>query len=222
MAEFKQSVHKCIALHLVFVMLKLAWYAGANAVSGMPFPRHVLGLAGGEGMLLFVLNEAKLGAAKESLALLKTFNMIQAFMTATEVLSAWIYHQGTHTGGVATYAYAHAVARWAVAAYPSLSPESALGAAKAAELFLDLTTSAFLALGTIVAHRMIVEKMAAKKDKDAARAAPRRAGAQRGGGDSDSDDSDADGGPPDAVPLEPRVVKAASTAKTAAARRRHA
>lgn len=89
---------------------------------------------------------------------------------------------------------------------------------KALELFLDMVTSAFLAMATFVSHKMIVEKMQMKAEKGTISAKDRK-GAIKGGGDSD-DESDGDEGAPDAVPIsqeKPKVAKAA-----ASMRRRHA
>jgi hypothetical protein len=91
---------------------------------------------------------------------------------------------------------------------------------KTFELFLDMVTSAFLAMATFVSHKMIVEKMQMKKEKGSISAKDRK-GAIKGGGDSDSgsdDDEGDDAAVPDAVPIEkPKVAKAA-----ASMRRRHA
>jgi hypothetical protein len=96
-----------------------------------------------------------------------------------------------------------------------------LTVAKTYELFQDCTTAVFLLMSILISHRMIVEKMEMKKDKDAGLGSGRPV-AQQGGGDN-GDDADA----PDAVPLadaeeRPRVARAAGGAKAAAVRRRHA
>lgn len=95
-----------------------------------------------------------------------------------------------------------------------------LDSLKTLELFLDMVTSAFLAMATFVSHKMIVEKMQMKAEKGSISAKGRK-GAIKGGGDSDSDGSDDEGDDaavPDAVPIEkPKVAKAA-----ASMRRRHA
>jgi hypothetical protein len=79
-------------------------------------------------------------------------------------------------------------------------------------MFLDLTLAAFLVMGTFVSHKMIVEKMQMKKERDNVKTD--RKDAQKGG--SDDDDSD-DERVPAAVPLKeekPKVVKAASRSDT--------
>lgn len=87
-------------------------------------------------------------------------------------------------------------------------------------MFIDLTFAVFLVMATIVAHKMIVEKMEMKKDKKNIQTD--RKDAQKGGSDDEEEEEYA----PAAVPLqegdEGKVLKAAATSKTQAARRRHA
>lgn len=211
MANFKDSIEKLMFLHIAFLCVKIAWYLAAQTLEGIPLPPHALGMAAGEVLLLMVYSMAKLGNVKENLTLLKVFNMVQSLITASEVLTGWAYHNGTRTGGVPTYENSEAVAKFIVAKYPGYSPTTVLNTTKAFEMFLDLTLAAFLVMGTFISHKMIVEKMQMKKERE--NVSTDRKGAQKGGSDDDSDDE----GVPAAVPLKdekPKVVKAASRSDT--------
>jgi len=91
---------------------------------------------------------------------------------------------------------------------------------KANELFQDMTAGVLLIMATFVSHKMILEKMQMKAEKN--KVSQDRKGAIKGGdSDSDEDDSEDDKGAPDAVPIsqeKPKVAKAAA----ASMRRRHA
>eukprot|EP00882_Tetradesmus_deserticola_P024422 GHRQ01026690.1.p1 GENE.GHRQ01026690.1~~GHRQ01026690.1.p1 ORF type:complete len:237 (+),score=87.12 GHRQ01026690.1:163-873(+) len=215
MANFKYSIEKIIFLHITFLCLKLGWHFAVQQVAGFPLPTYVLGMAAGEVALLVVYSMAKLGSVRESLRLLKVFNMVQAVIAATEVLAGWIYHNGTNEGGVARYKNAEAMTKYITTTHPGYSPGTVLGNVQAFEMFLDLTLAAFLLMGTFLSHKMIVEKMQMKKEREGAGAG--RIGAQKGGSDDDSDGEAA----PAAVPLKEekaKVVKA--TSRSDALRRR--
>eukprot|EP00775_Hariotina_reticulata_P004325 gene4325-4578_t len=222
MAQYKDSIEKLIFLHVVFLAIKVAWHYAAWALEGIEFPPFVLGMVGLEAAVLLLYNMAKLGTVKESLTLLKVFNTVQSLLAAAQVLTGWQYHAGTHNDGEPTYLYALAVAKHAHALLPSLPTDQFLSAVKAFELFMDLTLAAFVIMGTFVSHKMIVEKMEMKKEKKNIKTD--REDAQKGGSDDEEDEDEGDA--PAAVPLqgddEGKVLKAAATTKTQAARRRHA
>eukprot|EP00878_Enallax_costatus_P027633 GHUV01029770.1.p1 GENE.GHUV01029770.1~~GHUV01029770.1.p1 ORF type:complete len:222 (+),score=77.41 GHUV01029770.1:355-1020(+) len=221
MAEYKNSIEKLMFLHFTVLIVKIGWLYTADHLAGTGFPQPVLGMLVGEVALCVLYSVAKLGTVKESLPLLKLFNIVQSVLTATQVLSGWVYHQGTATEGVPTYQYAHAVAKALSARYPAYSIDTLGQYFKTLELFLDLTLVAFLVMGTFVSHKMIVEKMEMKKDKRNVKTD--RKDAQKGGSDDDSEDAD---DAPQAVPLQeqekPKIAKAAAGSKASAARRRHA
>lgn len=220
MADFKEAIQKLIGLHMLFVFVKVAWSFAVFKVGGPAVPMSVLGMVGLELLLQVVLAAAKLGQRNESLALLKTFNMVQAFLTATQVLSAWQYHQGTNSEGIPTYSNSKIMAAYLQETYPAVVPGNVLELLKANELFQDMTAGVLLIMATFVSHKMILEKMQMKAEKN--KVSQDRKGAIKGGdSDSDEDDSEDDKGAPDAVPIsqeKPKVAKAAA----ASMRRRHA
>ncbi|KAF6260537.1 hypothetical protein COO60DRAFT_1505809 [Scenedesmus sp. NREL 46B-D3] len=216
MANFKDSIEKLMFLHIAFLCVKLGWHFAVQSLDGILMPRHALGMAVGEVALLLVYSMAKLGNVKESLTLLKVFNMVQSLITASEVLSGWAYHNGTNTGGVPTYENSEAMAKFIVAKYPGYNPGTVLSSMKGFEMFLDLTLAAFLVMGTFVSHKMIVEKMQMKKERESVRTD--RKDAQKGGSDDDGDDE----GAPAAVPLREEKAKAVRAASRSDALRRRA
>lgn len=223
MAEYKDKIEKLMFSHIAFLFLKLAWHVAADTVGNVGLPRAVLGMVAGEGAMLLVYNMAKLGTVKESLRTLKLFNVVQALITATQVLDGWQYHQGVNNGGIASHKYPLAIASYLGFKYPSYDEKMVAQYLMTFELFLDLTLGIFLIMSTFISHKMIVEKMEMKKEKENVQTD--RKDAQKGGSDDDVDEDDDDAAP-DAVPIkneeETKVVKAAATSKTAAARRRHA
>lgn len=191
MADYKHSITRLMATHVVLSLGKCAWTA-LGFMEGHPIPVYMLGMLAGEAAVIGVFAAAKMGTLKESLTALKVYNMLQALVAATHILTAWRYHNGLN---LEQHQYSKIAQRYILDRTSAYSPDTVQQVTLGFEMFLDCTLGAFLLFAVLVSHRMIKEKMELKKEAAAK-------GARRGGldkkGEKDSDDDDV----PQAVPLE--------------------
>ncbi|GBF87920.1 hypothetical protein Rsub_00632 [Raphidocelis subcapitata] len=173
MADFKHVIVRLIATHVVLALAKAGWTT-LGMLEGYAIPVHALGMLLGEAMVVGAYVAARLGTVKESLGALKAFNLLQASVAATHVLSSWGYYTGVNA---VPHLYATIVTRRTAGLLSGFSEDFVQQTVQGFELFLDFTLGVFLLLAIKISHDMIKEKMELKKEAANKGAAKRAADA---------------------------------------------
>jgi hypothetical protein len=83
MAEFRTSIVRLMGAHAAFLLVKALWLGALPALAGRAYPYHMYGTLALEVVTFGLFAQAKMGQVRESLMLLKTFNIVQALVLAS-------------------------------------------------------------------------------------------------------------------------------------------
>jgi hypothetical protein len=223
-------ITRCLMVHFGVSAVRTAWSSLINASVGRSLAYEVVAIAALELACAVLWRQAKPGHARESLPLLKAFNLAQMAIATLQFLYIFEYY----VADLRELPDMGAVAARRLAAEGFLVGGHGGGAAAAATetlrgftLFLDLTLMLFALFGSRTAHVLIVDKMQAQKAREMKRAgagaarpestsglaafAPRQAQQQAAAGNGGA-----------AAAAEAAAVVAAKASERTRARRRHA
>jgi hypothetical protein len=208
---------RCLAVHVGLAALRTVWAATVNSSVGRGLAAEVVGIALVELAAVALWRLAKPGHARESLALLKAFNVAQALVALLQFLYTFEYY----------VADLRKLPDLGETAAKRLADEGAVSASavpfwvetlRGFTVFLDLTLLLFVLFGVNTAHGLIMDKMQAQKARESKRAGAGAAQAAAATGAAASGGAAAVA----VAELAATTVTAAKASDRTRARRRHA
>jgi len=171
-------VTRCLMVHFGVAAVRTVWASLLNAAAGRALSYEITFIVALELLAAALWRAARPGHARESLPVLKAFNITQVLMAVLQFLYIFEYYVADlrklpDLGAVAAERLA---AEGLVSSEPaSLAP--LVDTLRGFTLFLDTTLLLFVLFGARTAHVMIMDKMEAQKAREL-----KRAGGGAGGG----------------------------------------